>query len=670
MIHYPSPLALFLMITLTTLAVGRPLLTQDFAATTTLGSYINATNPGRGQFTDISAEASGGTWSIANGALRLVRTGDPGNANGAGITRKIGFAPESPGMLCLRIDVTVAANMWQNNALILELGNFTNISGDYNSWTPDADTFGRLTFDLAGSHGFKLKTAGVSSGTVFKADGVTVHTLSCFFNQTGFTQTYRAPNGSVKSLGNNCVAVWITRPVTTQLVGELMLESIAVHDNLPAIAGANSTLNNVRLRWSSPDNGTWRLDNLRVENALVPTMYGLPAERFVEAKARIAANDPSVMTAFNKLISEAETVDTAAEMPLKNVTMSTSFTFGGDTRNYYSIGTYWWPVDGDPQAPWVQRDGYPRPQNDVISDIGAFRAICDAATTLSLASYLTPDPAAKARYAAHAAALVREWFLDVDRGMRPTLQYAAIVPNHSTYGHGRAAGIIDSVRLIELADSIALLSDSPLWTQSDHNGWKDWLNIYLEWLTESTRGQEAGNANNNHGTWYDAQRAQYALMTGENDLARSIIVEARTKRLSTQVALDGSQPAELARPASLDYSAFNILGMLVLAHQAEWLNIDWTPSINGRSLRKAIDYIAPYANPARPWSERDLDSPSSHWGDRKKPREVLGLGASFYSDSAFVDYRAPFQSGGYSITKNNVTTYYPYLEERWQLFEP
>ena len=78
---------------------------------------------------------------------------------------------------------------------------------------------------------------------------------------------------------------------------------------------------------------------------------------------------------------------------------------------------------------------------------------------------------------------------------------------------------------------------------------------------------------------------------------------SRAARFDTQLEADGSQPFELARTKSLGYSLFNLLGLMSLARLGEWVDVDlWgyvTP--NGAGIRRALDFVAHYADPALAW---------------------------------------------------------------------
>src|ERR1700693_5190011 len=61
------------------------------------------------------------------------------------------------------------------------------------------------------------------------------------------------------------------------------------------------------------------------------------------------------------------------------------------------------------------------------------------------------------RYADHAAAHLRAWFVDEQTRMNPNLQYAQAIHGRFT---GRGIGIIDTIHLVEVARAIEILDES------------------------------------------------------------------------------------------------------------------------------------------------------------------------------------------------------------------
>ncbi|AHF90756.1 Alginate lyase [Opitutaceae bacterium TAV5] len=377
-----------------------------------------------------------------------------------------------------------------------------------------------------------------------------------------------------------------------------------------------------------------------------PNVFALPRAALAAARERVAANDPLVREALAGLRSEA---DTALTMKPPSVMDKTRVAASGDKHDYFSVGPYWWPDPATPDGlPYIRRDGQHNPERNEGTDYPAFTGMCRAVERLALAWYLTGHEP----YAAQAARLVRTWFLDPATRMNPHLDYGQAIPGRT---NGRGIGIIETRALIDLTDGIALIASSPAWTPADDQGLRAWLGAYLEWLQGSKNGLDEKREHNNHGTWYDAQVAQLALVLGRTELARDVLASALRTRLATQVEPDGSQPHELARTLSLTYSTLNLAGLMTLARQATHVGVDWwhhtTP--DGRSLRQAIRFLAPFAGPARPWIKPDLKP-----ADREGIRMLLVLAGIAYGDDepAFLDEISRLRNDG------------QFARERWQLF--
>jgi hypothetical protein len=217
--------------------------------------------------------------------------------------------------------------------------------------------------------------------------------------------------------------------------------------------------------------------------------------------------------------------------------------------------------------------------------------------TLAQAAHETGDQ----RYARHAVRVIRVWFLDPATRMNPNLNYAQAIKGRVD---GRGIGIIDSRAIAELTQSLEWLK--PAWTSADQDGMRRWCGEYLRWLVESPNGRDEADERNNHGTWYDVQVMALALYTGKPDLARKQAEGARL-RIASQIEPDGSQPLELARTKAFSYSVMNLRAFFDVAAMARQVGVDlWSYQKDGRSIRRALDYLAPYADPAKEWPKAQL----------------------------------------------------------------
>jgi hypothetical protein len=169
---------------------------------------------------------------------------------------------------------------------------------------------------------------------------------------------------------------------------------------------------------------------------------------------------------------------------------------------------------------------------------------------------------------------------------------------------GRGIGMIESRSLMPVCDAVGLLAGSTNWSKTDDEGMQRWISAFLDWAQTSKNGRDERAAKNNHGTWYDAQIAHYALFVARTNLAREILISSQTNRIAAQLRPDGSQPLELARADSFGYSRFNVRALITLATLGQHAGVDlWHyQSPDGASLRRALNFLLPYVEqPDKPW---------------------------------------------------------------------
>jgi hypothetical protein len=283
-----------------------------------------------------------------------------------------------------------------------------------------------------------------------------------------------------------------------------------------------------------------------------------------------------------------------AEQPLTIAAFPAPRSSGGQ-HDFYSEGDYWWPDPAHPGGPYIQRDGLSNPDNFVEHRRVLLRFSVQM-PALVAAWKLSGDR----RYAGHAAAHLRAWFIDPRTRLNPNLQYAQAIFGRSP---GRGIGIIDTLHLVEVARAIEVLETGDALSSSERRQLAQWFTDYTQWLTHSKNGQDERDARNNHGTCWLLQVAAFAHLTGDQALLAYARERFKTVLLPTQLAQDGSLPLELKRTKPYGYALFDLEALAtlceILSTPADNL---WTYTLpDGRGMAKAMAWMFPYLQDKTRW---------------------------------------------------------------------
>lgn len=333
----------------------------------------------------------------------------------------------------------------------------------------------------------------------------------------------------------------------------------------------------------------------------------LSADALVKTRQALQKHQADALTeqAWRQLQRQA---DKALSQPDPSVMDKGLIPPSGSRHDYLSLSAYWWPDARQKTGlPWIRRDGEVNPdtKNDQTDGVRLARFSADV-QALALAWFFSGDT----RYASKAQSMIRHWFIDPARRMNPNLNYAQGIPGRTA---GRHDGVLDGRYFAtRMVDALILLRQSPGWRGSDEAALHRWFSDYLSWLQTSKLAQQERNAPNNHGSWYSVQVAGIAAYLDNRAVIADMTALAKSK-IDGQIEREGTQPLELARTRSFHYSFFNLqalTAMAALASQRGEGDLWHYKNKQGGSLLTALDYMAPFSDPARhwPWKTRERNS--------------------------------------------------------------
>lgn len=268
----------------------------------------------------------------------------------------------------------------------------------------------------------------------------------------------------------------------------------------------------------------------------------------------------------------------------------------GGIHDFYSEGDYWWPDSLNPAGPYVQRDGRTNPENFVAHRYAMIR-FSMLVGNLTSAYLLTHDK----KYVEAALRHIRAWFIDSETKMNPNLLYAQAIKGRAT---GRGVGIIDTIHLIEVVQSLLQMEKHGLLSDKELKLTKQWFSKYLSWMTTHPYGIDERDAQNNHATCWVMQAAIFAKYTGNNEMLQFCLDRYKKVLLPKQMASDGSFPREIKRTKPYGYSLFNLDAMATLCRilSTDRDNLWSYTTPDGKNMQKGMEFMLPFVKDKRSWS--------------------------------------------------------------------
>ena len=322
----------------------------------------------------------------------------------------------------------------------------------------------------------------------------------------------------------------------------------------------------------------------------------------------------------------------SAEINIKDhpvtVTAFRSERSAGGIHDFYSEGDYWWPDIINPNGPYIQRDGQSNPDNFVAHRHAMIR-FSTLVGNLTSAFLLTKD----IKYIDAALVHIRAWLVDEETIMNPNLLYAQAIKGITT---GRGIGIIDTIHLIEVVQSLIQMEKLGLLSEEDKEGTKRWFTEYLTWLTTHPNGIKEMNALNNHGTCWIMQAAIFAKYTDNKEVLEFCSNRYKTVLLPDQMERDGSFPRELRRTKPYGYSLFNLDAMAticqILSTDDDNLWIYTTP--DGKNIQKGFDFLLPFVTDKSSWR---YQTDVMYWDEWPVAQPFLFFGAIGLKNETYIE---------------------------------
>ena len=319
--------------------------------------------------------------------------------------------------------------------------------------------------------------------------------------------------------------------------------------------------------------------------ALGNVALAAPKQGEADGYALVAATDRErVLQAAQRYVKEKP----------QTITSFPSAKSPGGLRDFYSQADYFWPDPQNPDGPYRERDGQSNPDN-FLGHRKAMIALSMQMPALTAAWLLTKNR----RYGERATEHLRAWFVDPATRMNPNLEYAQGVTRGVT---GRSYGIIDTLHLVEVARAATVLQGKFL-NEDENATVKDWFRSYLEWMNTSKKGMTERDASNNHATCWALQAAEFARLSGAEDMRDDLRDRFKTVILPKQMGADGSFPLELKRTKPYSYSIFNLDVMAGLCQSLSREGDDlfrFTLS-DGRGICKGQAFLFPFLEDKTRW---------------------------------------------------------------------
>lgn len=319
-------------------------------------------------------------------------------------------------------------------------------------------------------------------------------------------------------------------------------------------------------------------------------------------KEQLRSNNPYYVQHYQTLLEQAQQ---ALHFRADPVTNKTQLPASGDIHDYLSYAPYRWPNPATESGlPWIARDGVINPiSQGRDTDFTRASEFFTVVETLAWTFYFSEQQ----KYADKLIELITIWYLQPETKVNPNINYGQAVPG---VADGRKAGIQEWHRQSHVITALQILEAARVLPVKVKSGMHQWFSEYLNWLMTDNMAKSAGLTAQNHATLYSKQIIGLMIYLGRYAQAKREVEALKETRIAVQILPNGIQPKEIGRTRSVHYVVYNTWALTELLAMGRKLDIDlWQyQTVDGRSVKKAYEFILPYANAEKVWQHQEVSN--------------------------------------------------------------
>jgi hypothetical protein len=292
------------------------------------------------------------------------------------------------------------------------------------------------------------------------------------------------------------------------------------------------------------------------------------------------------------------------------------------------------------------KDGVMNTESNMDSRILAGR-MSDAATNLALAWRLTGE----AKYANKALVLIHTWCINQNTLMFPTGR----VEDAWTQGAAYGGDVVMFLSFWKLFLAVHLLDEYPGWDFLAHSGVKRWIKRMIDPQRDVMFFEGRQMYNN----WEDERLvylAHGALALGDLDLLAYVFDRWR-HILPLKMTLEGELPRETMRTRSMTYTLMALHAAIVVAEIGRQFGVNlYDLEVNGRGLKRGIDYAAGYLLKMEAWPHPMIAPLAKEQAKGSMHLGLFEMAYHYWGDARYLEIIEAY--GGRPVAEGHATLLY------------